>query len=502
MMPPAAVQAPPLLTMRGIRKRFPGVVALSDVDFEVRRGEVHVLLGENGAGKSTLMKILSGACERDAGEIIIDGQPVALRSPREAQQLGISTIYQDFNLVPQLSAAANIYLGREPSRGGMIDRRALLTDAERLLRSLGTAIDPRAPVRTLGVAEQQMVEVAKALSLECRILIMDEPTSALTEAEIEQLFAAIRRLTASGVAVVYISHRMEELARIGHRATVLRDGKLIATRQLPTPIPELVRLMVDRDVTEHFPRPTRRRREEILRVEAVSRGARLRDVSFTLHRGEILGVAGLLGAGRTELARVIAGADAPDSGRVLLEGRPLILRAPSDAIRAGIGLVPEDRKRHGLVPTLDVAANLSLPQLPRLGRAGIVDRARERSLAERWIGELRIRTPSPATRVVALSGGNQQKVVLGKWLAAGADVLIVDEPTRGIDVGAKMEIYALLDRLAAEGAGILMISSELPEVLGMSDRILVMHRGRVQALLDARGATQERVLHAALGLAS
>jgi len=494
--------SPPLLEMRGICKRFPGVVALADVDFDVRRGEVHVLLGENGAGKSTLMKILSGAYERDAGEIRIDGQPVALRTPRDAQALGISTIYQEFNLVPQLSAAANIYLGREPARGGVIDRRALVADAVRLLESLGTSIDPRAPVRTLGVAEQQMVEVAKALSLECRILIMDEPTSALTESEIEQLFAAIRRLTAEGVSVVYISHRMEELARIGHRATVLRDGKLIATRPLPVPIPELVRLMVDRDVAHHFPAPTRRRREEILRVEGVSQGTRLHDVSFTLHRGEILGVAGLLGAGRTELARVIAGAEAPESGRVLVDGRPLTLRAPSDAIRAGIGLVPEDRKRHGFVPTLSVAANLSLPQLPRLGRAGLVDRARERSLAECWIGELRIRTPGPSTRLVALSGGNQQKVVLGKWLAAGADVLIVDEPTRGIDVGAKMEIYALLDRLAAEGAGILMISSELPEVLGMSDRILVLHRGRVQALLDTRGTTQERVLHAALGLAS
>jgi ribose transport system ATP-binding protein len=494
--------APPLLEMRGISKRFPGVVALSDVHFEVRRGEVHVLLGENGAGKSTLMKILSGAYDRDAGEIRIDGQPVALRTPRDAQAIGISTIYQEFNLVPQLSAAANIYLGREPARGGVIDRRRLVADADRLLKSLGTSIDPRAPVRTLGVAEQQMVEVAKALSLECRILIMDEPTSALTEAEIEQLFAAIRRLTAGGVSVVYISHRMEELARIGHRATVLRDGKFIATRELPAPIPELVRLMVDRDIAEHFPPPTRRRRDEILRVEGVSRGSRLRDVSFTLHRGEILGVAGLLGAGRTELARVIAGADLLESGRIVLDGRPLTMRAPSDAIRAGIGLVPEDRKRHGFVPTLGVAANLSLPQLPKLGRAGIVDRARERSLAERWIGELRIRTPGLSTRVVALSGGNQQKVVLGKWLAAGADVLIVDEPTRGIDVGAKMEIYALLDRLAAEGAGILMISSELPEVLGMSDRILVMHRGRVQALFDARSATQERVLHAALGLAS
>jgi ribose transport system ATP-binding protein len=493
----------PLLQMRGICKRFPGVVALDAVDFDLRRGEVHVLLGENGAGKSTLMKILSGACARDAGTILLDGRSVGLESPREAQMRGISTIYQEFNLVPQLSAAENIFLGREPTRvAGVIDRRKLMADAARLLASVGTQIDPATAVRELGVAEQQMVEVAKALSLAARILIMDEPTSALTESEIEQLFAAIRRLTAEGVSVIYISHRMEELARIGQRATVLRDGRYIATRPLPAPLPELVRLMVDRDISEHFPAPTRKRGAEILRVERISRGPRLADVSFTLHRGEIIGVAGLLGAGRTELARVIAGADRADRGRVIMNGTPLTLRQPSDAIRRGIGLVPEDRKRHGLVLPQSVVGNLSLPQLRRLTRGGVVSRRREDALGSRWIGELRIKTPGPDAKVVTLSGGNQQKVVLGKWLAAGADVLIVDEPTRGIDVGAKMEIYSLLDRLAADGAGILMISSELPEVLGMSDRILVMHRGRVQAMLDARAATQERVLQAALGLAS
>ena len=493
----------PLLEMRGISKHFPGVVALDDVWFELRRGEVHVLLGENGAGKSTLMKILSGASRRDAGEIHLDGRAVELTSPRDAQALGVATIYQEFYLVPHLRAAENIYLGREPRRAlGVIDRGQLERDAARLLSSLGTSIDPRAEVRTLGVAEQQMVEVAKALSLEARILVMDEPTSALTASEIEQLFAAIRRLTAQGVAVIYISHRMEELAVIGHRATVLRDGRVVGTRTLPAPVPELVRMMADRDIDEQFPPRTRRRGGELLRVEGVSRGARLRDVSFTLHRGEILGIAGLLGAGRTELARVIAGADVPDSGRIVLDGRPLRLRTPSDAIRAGIGLVPEDRKGHGLVLKRSVAANLALPQLPRLARSGVVSRAGEQALASRWIRELRIKTPDAGTQVVALSGGNQQKVVLGKWLAAGADVLIVDEPTRGIDVGAKQEIYVLLDRLAAGGAGIIMISSELPEVLGMSDRILVMHQGRVQSMVDADVATQESVLHAALGLAS
>jgi ribose transport system ATP-binding protein len=502
-MNPESATDTPLLQMRGICKRYPGVVALDDVAFELRRGEVHVLLGENGAGKSTLMKILSGACPRDAGEILLDGHPVALTSPRDAQAAGISTIYQEFTLIPHLSAAANIYLGREPVRmAGVIDRRKLVADARRLLASLGVSSDPEVPVNSLGVAEQQMVEIAKALSIDARILVMDEPTSALTEAEIEQLFAAIRRLTSNGVAVIYISHRMEELARIGRRATVLRDGRFVATVALPAAVPELVRLMANRDISDQYPTPTRRRGDEVLRVDRVSRGARLRDVSFTLHRGEILGIAGLLGAGRTELARVIFGADVPDAGHVLLHGKPLRLRGPSDAIEAGIGLVPEDRKRQGLVLGCSVSANLSLPQLPRLAKAGVVSRRREGELASTWIRELRIKTPSAGTRALNLSGGNQQKVVLGKWLAAGADVLIVDEPTRGIDVAAKMEIYTLLDRLAAKGAGIIMISSELPEVLGMSDRILVMHQGRAHAMLDARQATQEIVLHAALGLAS
>jgi ribose transport system ATP-binding protein len=496
---------PAVLEMRGIRKVFPGVVALDDVRFELGRGEVHALLGENGAGKSTLMKILSGACRSDGGEILIDGRPASLGSPRDAQRLGISTIYQEFNLVPHLSAAENIFLGREPMVrrfGLVIDRPTLLAKARHLLESLGTAVDPGAQVRSLGVAEQQMVEIAKALSIRARVLIMDEPTSALTASEIDQLFATIRRFTGDGGSVIYISHRLEELARVGHRATVLRDGRYVGTRLLPAPIPELVRMMVNRDVSEHYPPPTRRRGPEILRVEAVARRPRLRDVSFTLHRGEILGVAGLLGAGRTELARVIAGADLPETGRITIDGAPVRLRSPRDAIKAGVGLVPEDRKQQGLVLPQSVAANLSLPQLPRLGRAGTVSRTRERALARHWTSELRIRTPGIDTRVLTLSGGNQQKVVLGKWLAVGADILIVDEPTRGIDVGAKMEIYTLLDDLAARGAGILMISSDLPEVMGMSDRILVMHQGRVQALFDARAATEEAVLHAALGLAS
>ncbi|HMC76998.1 MAG TPA: sugar ABC transporter ATP-binding protein [Vicinamibacterales bacterium] len=494
---------PPLLVMRGIAKSFPGVRALDEARLELERGEVHVLLGENGAGKSTLMKILSGACRRDAGEIAIDGVPVALSTPREAQAAGISTIYQEFNLVPHLTVAENICLGREPAvRWGVLSARALHAEAVRVLGALDSPIDPGARVDSLSVAEQQMVEVAKALSVDARIVIMDEPTSALTESEIDQLFAAIDRLTARGAAIIYISHRLQELERIGRRATVMRDGRYIATLPLPAPIPELVRLMANRDVSQAYPARTRTRGDELLRVEDVARAPRLRGVSLTLHRGEILGIAGLMGAGRTELARVIAGADRPDRGRITLHGRVVSLRSPADAIRAGVGLVPEDRKRHGFVPGGSVAANVALPQLRRLGRAGIVDGAAERALATRWIEELRVRTPGPDTPVASLSGGNQQKVVLAKWLAAGADVLIVDEPTRGIDVASKMEIYQLLDRLAASGAGILMISSDLPEVLGMSDRVLAMHLGRITGEFDGARATQAAVLQAALGLAS
>jgi len=494
---------PPLLVMRGIAKSFPGVRALDEARLELERGEVHVLLGENGAGKSTLMKILSGACRRDAGEIAIDGVPVGLSTPREAQAAGITTIYQEFNLVPHLTVAENICLGREPAvRWGVLSARALHAEAVRVLGALDSPIDPGARVDSLSVAEQQMVEVAKALSVDARIVIMDEPTSALTESEIDQLFAAIDRLTARGAAIIYISHRLQELERVGRRATVMRDGRYIATLPLPAPIPELVRLMANRDVSQAYPARTRTRGDELLRVEDVARAPRLRGVSLTLHRGEILGIAGLMGAGRTELARVIAGADRPDRGRISLHGRVVSLQSPADAIRAGVGLVPEDRKRHGFVPGGSVAANVALPQLRRLGRAGIVDGAAERALATRWIEELRVRTPGPDTPVASLSGGNQQKVVLAKWLAAGADVLIVDEPTRGIDVASKMEIYQLLDRLAASGAGILMISSDLPEVLGMSDRVLAMHLGRITGEFDGARATQAAVLQAALGLAS
>ncbi len=491
------------LRMRAIRKSFPGVLALDDVDLEVEAGEVHVLLGENGAGKSTLMKVLSGSLRKDSGEIALDGLPVEIQGPRHAQELGIRIIYQELNLVPPLSAAANIFLGREPGRWGVLDRRAAEREAARLLGELGVDVDPARPVRELGIAHQQMVEVAKALREEGRILIMDEPTSALTASEIGQLFAAIERLRGRGASIVYISHRLEEIARIGDRATVMRDGRRVAiVPARSTPIGELVRLMVDREVGEHFPRRRTAPGEELLRVEHLSRRGPVHDVSFTLRRGEILGITGLLGAGRTELARTLVGAEVADAGTVRLKGREVKVRRPSDALAHGLGLVPEDRKTQGLVLGLSVARNVALPNTRRLSPLGIVRAAAETALADRWVRDMRIKTPSLSQPARLLSGGNQQKVVLGKWLAADVDVLIVDEPTRGIDVGAKVEIYDLMNALTAEGKGILMISSELPEVLGMSDRVLVMRGGRVVAEIEAARTTQAEVLAHALGQAS
>ena len=495
------MDTPPAVAMLGIRKSFPGVMALDGVDFDVRRGEVHVLLGENGAGKSTLMKVLSGATAKDAGEIRLDGRPVEIEGPRHAQALGIRTIYQELTLIPQLSAAENIFLGKEPVRGaGVIDGARLHRDAQGLLGELGVDIDAREKAGSLGIAQQQMVEVAKALSREPRLLVMDEPTSALTEREIEQLFATIERLTTKGVAVVYISHRLEEVSRVGHRVSVLRDGRHVATHRVgEVSVSELIRLMANRDLTEHFPKRRVPPGPEVLRVDGLGRGRVIRDISFSLHRGEVLGIAGLLGAGRTELARAILGADPHDAGRVWIKGEEVMVRGPADAFRRGLGLLPEDRKTQGLVLGLSVRGNAALPSARRLSWLGVVDAARERALARKWVEELRIKTAGIEQEVSRLSGGNQQKVVLAKWLAADVDVLFMDEPTRGIDVGAKVEIYELMNRLTAQGAGIVMISSELPELLGMSDRILVMHQGKVQAEFRAGDATQEKVLRAALG---
>jgi ribose transport system ATP-binding protein len=495
--------AQPILQMRGISKRYPGARALTNGNLDVRSGEVHILVGENGAGKSTLMKILSGAVRADAGEILLDGRPVELHGPLRARQLGISTIYQELSLVPHLSVAENIFLGKTPTRfAGIVDSRRMRQDARRILDGLGVPIDCDAPVHSLRLAQQQMVEVARALSDDARILVMDEPTSALSQREVAQLFATIERVTANGVAVVYISHRMDEVFRIGQRVTVLRDGSHVATRNIAeVTAAELVRLMADREVTEHYPRRTHSLGEELLRVDRLN-GSGLKDISFVLRRGEILGIAGLAGAGRTRLARAIVGADAVAERHIVVRGRPTRIQSPADAVGARIGFLPEDRKQQGLVLPLSLERNISISHLSALSRFGVVDRVKERGEADDAIASLRIRTPGAEQVVLNLSGGNQQKVVLAKWLAAKADILIFDEPTRGIDVAARQDIYLLMNRLVESGAGLIMISSDLPEVLGMSDRILVMRGGAVAAELAAHEATDASVLQAALGVPS
>ena len=489
------------LQMLKIRKTFPGVVALDEVSLELRRGEVHILLGENGAGKSTLMKILSGAYQKDGGQIWLDGQEVEIRNPKHARTLGIGIIYQELNLVPHLSAAENIFLGREPKTlPGLIDRRAMSQTARQILTGLGVDLDPRRQVRELSIAEQQMVEIAKAISLDARILIMDEPTSALTEREIKELFARIRKLKGEGVSIIYISHRMEELFEIGDRVTVLRDGKLVGTRDIrAVSKPELIRLMVNRELTQQFPKVAAPRGKEVLRVEGLCRKGALNDISFALYEGEVLGVAGLLGSGRTELARAIFGLDKPDAGRVYLKGQPQKINSPRQAINLGLGFLTEDRKTQGLVLPLSVQENICLPSVERFSRMGVVRAREEAQAAAQYLKDLRIKATGPRQRVIYLSGGNQQKVVLGKWLCTRGNILIFDEPTRGIDVGSKAEIYQLMNQLTAAGAAIIMISSELPEILGMSDRILVMHQGRINGEFSAAEATQEKLLHCALG---
>ena len=490
-----------ILEMKNIRKTFPGVVALDGVHLELRKGEVHILLGENGAGKSTLMKILSGAYQKTTGELLFEGRALDIKSPKHSQDLGVSTIYQELNLVPNLSAAENIYLGREPCLvAGVIDRAKMNTDAQKLLDDLGVRIKSTARVIELSIAQQQMVEVAKALSTDAKILIMDEPTSALTEQEISQLFNTIRRLKNRGVSIIYISHRFDELFEIGDRVTVLRDGKYVDTRNIAdVQNAELIRMMVDRDLTEQYPKKVTRLGDEALRVENLSVNRKLDNINFSVRKGEILGISGLLGSGRTELARAIFGLDQPSAGGISVRGRSCRVRSPRDAIKLGIGFVTEDRKSEGLVLILSVKDNIMLPSVDRLSRFGVVNSHEENHSARRFVDELRIKTPNLQQNVLFLSGGNQQKVVLSKWLCCQADIFIFDEPTRGIDVGSKVEIYQLMNELTEKGVAIILISSELPELLGMSDRILVMHQGRVAGEFSAKDASQEKLLKCALG---
>ncbi|MCH7230903.1 sugar ABC transporter ATP-binding protein [Glycomyces sp. L485] len=489
-----------LLRLDGISKSFPGVRALSDVHLDLRAGEVLALVGENGAGKSTLMKVLAGIHQQDTGTIHIDGQPVDIDGPKTAQSLGISIIHQEFSLMPDLTIAENIYIGREPHTGfGMlVDDRRLNRRAADLFERLGIDLDPRTKVGDLLVAQQQVVEIAKALSFDARVLIMDEPTAALTESETENLFRLIRDLRDQGTGVIYISHRLAELKEISDRITVLRDGEYIDTLQTgEADLRHVISLMVGRQISgEAGPtRSTSPEQPTVLEVSGLKRGSRIKDVSFDLKQGEILGFAGLMGAGRTEVARVICGADRADRGHILLRGRPVKIKTPTDAARLRIGYLSEDRKRLGLMLDQDVNFNILASSLSDyVNPFGLIRDKPGRLTSERYVESLKIKTPSIRQQTKALSGGNQQKVIIAKWLAKNCDILIFDEPTRGIDVGAKEEIYELLNLLADEGKSIIMISSELPEVLRMAHRIVVMCEGRVTGVLDGAEADQEMVM--------
>jgi ribose transport system ATP-binding protein len=491
-----------LLEMQGITKDFPGVRALEEVDFDLRRGEIHALVGENGAGKSTLMRILFGVHQEDAGHVFLRGQEASIHNPHHALELGISMVHQELNLVPYMNAAQNIALGRESRRlAGVLQWRSIYRDAQEQLARLGVEVNLRVPVKRLSVAQQQMVEIAKALSWKAEVLVMDEPTSALTPHEIEQLFQLLKYLASQGVGIVFISHRLEEVFAVADRVTVLRDGHKVGSWPVQEVVmAQLIQAMVGRNVNQMFPKVEAERKEEIMRVEGLERAPVLHNVSFTAYRGEILGIAGLVGAGRTELARAIFGADPVDKGAVYIRGQPAAINSPQHAIRHGIGFLTEDRKTQGLVLAMSLESNLALTVYDLLSRFTVIQRRERRQLANQYVEALKIRPPHLERRARYLSGGNQQKVVLGKWLARQVDILIFDEPTHGIDVGAKAEVHLLMSDLAKSGACVIMISSELPEVLNMSDRILVMREGRIVADLDHRQATQELVMEYATGV--
>ena len=485
-----------IVSMKEICKSFPGVKALDHVSFELRSGEVMALLGENGAGKSTLMKVLSGVYQRDEGELEIFGKQYGDLTPKLAQEVGVAIIHQELNMCRHLSVAENIFLGREKRHGIALANSEMEAEARRILDDLKIDLDPRQVVGELPVSKQQMVEIAKALSTNARVLIMDEPTSALTAREIDDLFRIIRELKAKGCGIVYISHRLEELQHIVDRVTIMRDGQYITRMDFQdTNLDEIIAYMVGREIKEKFPRVSCEKGKKVFEVKNLNAGRMVRDVSFSLYEGEIVGFAGLMGAGRTETTRAIFGVDPKEGGQIILDGKEVTIKSPRDAIQAGIVLAPEDRKKDGLCTKLSIRQNIALPNLDFLcDRFGVVSRTREDEVCARTVEDLKIKTPNVEIDAANLSGGNQQKVVVGKWLARNSRVVIFDEPTRGIDVAAKVEIYHLMNRLKQQGIAVMFVSSEMPEVMGIADRIVVMCDGRVTGELPAQEATQEKIL--------
>lgn len=488
--------------MTGITKAFSGNVVLRDVQFSVADGEIHALMGENGAGKSTMMKILTGIYTRDAGEVKVDGKPVVFNSPKEAEELGIAVIHQELNILPHLSVAENLFLGKEKTIGrtGILRTRQMNKEATDILKRLGLDLDVRQPAGNLSVGKQQIIEIAKAINSNAKYIVMDEPTAALTDREISTLFTTIRELKAKGISFVYISHRMEEIFAICDRITILRDGEYVGVRTIKdTTFDEIVQMMVGRELGERFPARQSEIGDVQLEVQGLTCTDVCSDVSFTVRKGEVVAVAGLMGAGRTEVAQTIFGYRKKTKGDILIGGKKVSIKNPIQAMQQGIAFVTEDRKTEGLVLDFTIKENMMMTNLDTISKSGIIQAKRETEIAQDYIEQLKIRCASSSQSVKSLSGGNQQKVVIAKWLGTKPSLLILDEPTRGVDIGAKKEIYSIVNKLAEQGVAILMISSELPEVIGMADRVMVMHEGKQTAMLSKDQVTQEMIMHYATG---
>jgi rhamnose transport system ATP-binding protein len=494
--------ATPLVELRGVSKAYGGVHAVEDVSFAIAPASTHALVGENGAGKSTLVKILTGVVSPDAGTVLVDGEPRSIGGPRAAHALGIVAMYQDPTVFEDLTVAENVFAGRSPrSRLHTVDWKTMRREARRLLEEIGADFAPDAPMRGLGVADRQLIEIAKALSSSARLLIMDEPTAALSLQEVDNLFAVVRRLHERGVSVLFISHRLEEVSEIADTVTILRDGRHVETRpSAGLSHGEMIRLMVGRSLEALFPKEEAKIGEPVLRVDGLTRRGFFSNVSFEVRRGEIVGLAGFVGSGRTEVARCIFGIDKLDGGRIEIEGRPFVPHSPRSALKRGLAYLPEDRLRQGLVQPMSVERNASMAVLPEIAPGGVLRPRRERKLARTFMERLRIKARSPTQIVRSLSGGNQQKVVLSKWLATEPRILILDEPTHGVDVGTKADVHRTISHLATEGLAILLISSELPEIMGMADRVLVIREGRLVGELSREAATQEAIVQAAAGV--